>query len=397
MTRIIKLLLISFIIFTVSCKKDEIQPIKENKPELSSEQTLLKSNLDKAAKIIVQIINNKDVNYELKNSFISKNDINSISFKNLIENNGKGSKINLPTLSKQIRDKISSSKDGEDLIKYLINNGCKIYIPYPLDWYSSEKNITIVGHPIDNDIQGMGYIIGDSKLINEVTVDEQYADANPVAIIMPEDPTDPTDPGNDPTTPTTTDPVFGTFGSGSNSIHTVYIGYVWLDDYCGGLFEGDIELRIKRIEPYFNTNTNSVEASDPVHLHINYPRDYAKAAYNGWTQYKNGGWKKVNATWDTNWNEEKDRQGILAYDHDWDASVKKVTIGVTYKGIGLNVSLERDIKYEGDFLGKNDQWWRNWFYVTQQTPTPYDEVKYDCTVRSLGSLKFTTPTYTLYY
>lgn len=156
-------------------------------------------------------------------------------------------------------------------------------------------------------------------------------------------------------------------------------------------------MRIARVEPYFNTSTNSVEVNIPVELYINYPRKYAKAAVKGWNKYKNGGWKKVNATWDTNWSEEKDRQGILAYDYDWDASVKKVTIGVTYKGIGLNVSLERDIKYEGDFLGKNDQWWRSWFYVTQETPTPYDEVKYGCTVRSLGSLKFTTPTYTIYY
>lgn len=134
-----------------------------------------------------------------------------------------------------------------------------------------------------------------------------------------------------------------------------------------------------------------------IRMHINYPREYAKAAVNNWNVYCNGGWLKVNSTWDTNWSTNEDQQGIIAYYYDWNASIKKTSVALTYKGVGFTVSFDRDTKYEGDFLGKNNEWWRDWFYATNQNPTPFDEVKYGYTVRSLGSLKFTTPTYTLYY
>jgi hypothetical protein len=279
----------------------------------------------------------------------------------------------------------------------LQENDCYLYLPYPFEWYEENTPITVAGHPIDNDDENIGYVILNKNNLNEVTVNEDYANENLVILILPDEGRE-TEPGyGGGTTNNNNDPMFGTFGTGPNSINTAYIGWVRLADYCGGIFEGDIELRIKRIQPNWDPVALSPYATEPVELHINYPRDYAKAAVNNWTQYCNGGWLKVNATWDTNWSAEEFQQGIIAYDYDWDASIRKTSISLTYKGVGFTVSFERESKYEGDFLGKNNEWFRDWFYQTNLNPTPFDEVYKGWTVRCFGSLKFTTPHYTLYY
>lgn len=391
------LLFISLALVVSSCQKDDIKPVNDGiSNTLTAKQKILKTNLNKAALILAQVVNTNEVKEELAKVFFSKTDVRSIKFKELIDKDSKTSKHQLPLFSKKVNELFTSTKDNEDLVNYLCQNGCKVYVPYPLDWYTTDKTITVAGHPIENDVEGIGYVCTDSKTIQDVMVNEDYADANPVMLIMPEEPGDDAG-GGESGGGTAPDPDFGEFGTGPNSIHTVYIGYVWLNDYCGGLFEGDIELRISRLEPYFNTTTNSVEVGTPTELSIKYPKEYVKAIKKGYTIHCNGGWLKVNAIFDTDWKTEEERQGIFAYDYDWDASLKKISIGVTYKGVGLNISLEKECPYKGDFLGKNDQWWRTWFYASQLIPSPYDEVKYGCIVRSLGSLKFTTPTYTLHY
>lgn len=233
-------------------------------------------------------------------------------------------------------------------------------------------------------------------------VNEDFADSNPVMLVMPEMPVDEDGFGDDNgggTGGSYSEPVYGEYGSGLNTLYTVYIGYVRLADYCGGIFESyrGVELRISRVEPYFNVNTNSVEASDPVFLSVNIPRKYIKAAKENWTQYCNGGWYPVNAVFDTDWKVNEDRQGIYAYDYDWDAKLQNIKIGVNFKDVGFNVSIEKNYQYKGDLIGKNDQWWRTWFFATNTNPTPSDKMYKGWTVRSFGSLKFTTPTYVLHY
>ncbi len=394
MKKLFAILLYSLVAF--SCQKEESQVQIEHNPEqgLTEQQKILKNNLTQTAKLFAQFINEKDVLEELIQISIEERIKDRISFKELAEGHTKGSAFKFAKLTERFRQTCSNAKiNGDDLMSYLAENSCYLYIPYPLNWYPAGNPITVAGHPIDNTDTGIGYSISNSEEIQTFIVNEPYANNNSVLLIMPYDDELPIDNEGGSTN---LDPIFGTFGSGPNSIHMAYIGYVRLADYCGGPFEGPINLRIKRIEPSWNSITNSPGASEPVELRIRYPRSYAKAAVNNW-QCCNGGWFKVNATWDTNWTPEKDRQGILAYDHDWDDAIRKTSISLTYKGVGFTVSFERDVQYEGDFLGKNNQWWRNWFYLTNQNPTPFDEFKYGFTVRSFGSLKFTTPHYTLYY
>ncbi len=388
----VTIILFLCVIFS-NCTKEDLPKLKENSPSLSEAQSILKENLKNASSLLVEIVNEKEIYNELKTfrSIGSTLINNKIYFREITR---KGTKF--PLLQKKIYDIASKYNNIDSLLTYLQEKDCYLYLPYPFEWYEENTPITVAGHPIDNDIEGVGFKFDSEKIINEVTVNESYANNNLVILIMPEEEREiETEYGNG--TSNSNDPQFGTFGSGPNSIHTVYIGWVRLADYCGGIFEGDIELRIKRIQPNWDATVQTPYATEPVELHINYPKEYAKAAINNWTQYKNGGWYKVNSTWDTNWSEEEFQQGIIAYDYDWDTSIKKTSVSLTYKGVGFTVSFERDSKYEGDFLGKNNEWYRNWFYLTNLNPTPHDGTYKGWTIRSFGSLKFTTPHYTLYY
>jgi hypothetical protein len=395
-------------LFLFSCQKEDISRNEKRieKRNLTNDEVILKNNLDNAAKILAEIVSDRTVQRELRNFSTDKNDQFRIPFNELLKavssQMAKGDiakpSSKLIAFREKFTQRLSIQGAEQTLVQYLDDNNCSIYIPYPIEWYSEDTQLTVSAHPIDNDIEGVGYISDGTNNLNIVSVDEDYADRYPVMLVMPPDPEDPgSGGGGGGGSSTPSDPPFGVGGSGPNKLEIVYINYVWCRDYCGGLFEGPVNLRIKRIEPVFDPSTQTVTVADPVEISISYPRSYVKAARKGWTQHSNGGWLKVNATWDTNWAESKDRQGILAYDYDWDASVRKMSVGVSYKGVGVNVSLERDIEYKGDFLGKNDQWWRSWFYATQSNPTPYDQIYNGFLVRTLGDLRFTTPTYTLYY
>ena len=107
----------------------------------------------------------------------------------------------------------------------------------PLKFLPKGTNtFTIAGHPIDNDIENTGYRFEGKKMI-EVKVKEEYADKNQVILIMPRD------QDNDdlkgmaikPLAPAKSDPIY-----------EVKIGKIRCAQYCGGLFEGTLELRVTR-------------------------------------------------------------------------------------------------------------------------------------------------------
>jgi len=221
---------------------------------------------------------------------------------------------------------------------------------------------------------------------DELEIDEEYTDNDPLMIIMPAD-------RNGLDNPTGGGGQGG--GTGSNLIHQVKIGWFKCGNTCGGIFEGDLEMTIKRVAARYNQSTGLVESHVPVIITFKYERKYAKSAKYNWSN-SNNGWKYVDVVWDTNWFVEKDRQGIVIYDYDWDASIKKVTVGATFKGFGLNVSIEREVPYEGDFLGKNDEWWRNWYYTTHNNPGPGEAIYNGLIVRSTGDPIFTMPIWTYY-
>ncbi|HBE42335.1 MAG TPA: hypothetical protein DDW27_14240, partial [Bacteroidales bacterium] len=186
-------------------------------------------------------------------------------------------------------------------------------------------------------------------------------------------------------------------GAKGDPVYEVRIGKIRCADYCGGLFEGTLELRVTRGYPTFNATTEELGSGFSTAIPIDYPRDYAKAAINNWTVHSNGGWFYVYVPWDSNWKPSKVQQCILAYEYD---QVKEISTSATvgYKKDELSSTLTTTAKttYRGDFLGINE-WDRDWFYATNTNPGPYDEVKDGWTVRKTCPVfKLTTPARTIY-
>lgn len=136
----------------ISCERSEpVQPIdNETQRTLSAEELVLKANLDATAKLLVQLIEDKDIQKELRNFSVDKNDQYNIYFRKLA-NPSKDDKYQFPELYSKFSKLVSQQKGNEDLLQYLIDNNCSIYIPYPLDWYPADKKLTVVANPIDNE------------------------------------------------------------------------------------------------------------------------------------------------------------------------------------------------------------------------------------------------------
>jgi hypothetical protein len=289
----------------------------------------------------------------------------------------------------QISSVKGTTDSGNDLNSYLIENNCYIYCPYPEDFYPENiSGYTVAPHPIDNEYEGVGYLVDADGKMTEVIVNERYTDDNPVLLIMPNDEDDNVsiESGGLKSTP----------NAKADPIYEVNLGLIRCADFCGGLFEGTLELRVARGFPVFNTETEVATGSFSSVIVIDYPKDYAKAAINNWTVHSNGGWYPVNIPWDSNWKIEKDKQGILVYEYDQSTTVS-ATVGVGYKKdpYSATVSATASTTYRGDFLGINE-WDRSWFYSTNTNPGITDEVKDGLVVRKTATvLKLTTPTRTL--
>ena len=381
-------------LLVTACEKKEILPVVQDltrKRPLSQSETILRDNLDKAARIIAEVAQDQSVMSEMDLFYDETRTFYSIPFKELLDES-KGMALSFRNLREKFLKgcSLGDTKGGwNDLAEFLSGNDCYIYCPYPSNFYPKGTNsFTVAGHPIDNDEESTGYRF-EGKKIMEVKVNEEYADKYPVILIMPRD------EDNDDLIGYKI-PVAET--SKGDPVYEVKIGKVRCANYCGGLFEGTLELRITRGYPAYNPVTEDLGSGFTTAIPINYPRDYAKAAINNWTVHSNGGWYSVFIPWDTNWNLSKAQQCILVYEYD---QVKEVSISATvgYKTDDLSSTLTASVKttYRGDFLGLSE-WDRSWFYATNTNPGFYDEVKDGLVVRKTSTVfKLTTPSRTIYY
>jgi hypothetical protein len=179
-------------------------------------------------------------------------------------------------------------------------------------------------------------------------------------------------------------------------IYEVKVGKVRCADYCGGLFEGELELRLSRGYPEYNMTTGAVTGKFTTVIPINYPRSYAKAAINNYTVHSEAGWYTVSIPWDTNWRIDKVQQCILAYEYDTvKESTESASVGYKKDDISPTITVSMKATYSGDFLGLSE-WDRDWFYVTNTNPGYGDDVKDGWTVRNTcKEFKLTTPGRTL--
>lgn len=382
---------IAICLLVAGCDKYDTGPADQGqtgKRMLTGSEIILKQNLDQAAKIVADVIQDDAVMSELTLLSEEGREFYSLPFKDLLdESKSAGSSF------RNLREGFlngctaSESKGGwGELASYLAKNDCYIYCPYPTSFYpKGTSSFTVAAHPIDNDVENVGYRF-EGKKMKEVTVNEEYADKNMVILIMPKDEDDGIK-GMD---------IKDIQGSKGDPVYEVKVGKVRCADYCGGLFEGDLELRISRGYPDYNMTTGAVSGKFTTVIPINYPRSYAKSAINNWTIHSEAGWYTVNIPWDTNWRTDKIQQCILAYEYD---TVKESTISasVGYKKDNISPTLSASMKvsYSGDFLGLSE-WDRDWFYRTITNPEPDDVVKDGWTVRDpCKEFLLTTPARTL--
>lgn len=379
-------------LIAAGCEKYDSMEINQkiNKKTLSDSETILKENLDQAARILAEIMQDESVMNEVSVLYNEDRAFYMLSFEDLFDE-AKSTGNSFNSLREQFLDKCgaSGSKGSwQDLANFLAKNGSYIYCPYPSSFYpKGTKSMTVAAHPIDNDIEGPGYRF-EGRKIQQVMVNEEYADKNPVVLIMPPDEKESADNSIafDKNVESKGDPVY-----------EVRIGKVRCADYCGGLFEGTLELRIARGFPTTDVTNGEIKGSFSVLMPINYPRDYAKAAINNWTVHSEGGWLNVNLVWDANWKTSKAQQCVLVYEYDQvKESSTSANVGYKENDLSATVSVTAKTTYRGDFLGISE-WDRDWFYATNTYGGPYDEVKDGWTVRKTCPVfKLTTPARTIY-
>lgn len=391
MKKLIYVIAICFL--AAGCEKDDTalnDSDQLNKRMLTGSEIILKNNLDQAAKLITDIIQDESVMSELSLISDESRSFYSLSFKDMLDESKSAAGMfhNLREEFLRVCSSEESKGGGINLAGFLVKNNCYIYCPYPSSFYpKGSDSFTVAAHPIDNDIENTGYRY-EGKKKTEVTVNEKYADKYQVLLIMPRDEDNDDLKGLD---------INDLPGSKGDPVYEVRVGKVRCADFCGGIFEGTLELRVSRGYPTFDATNESTKGSFTNVIPINYPRDYAKAAVNNWTVYCDGGWFLQNILWDSNWKPAKAQQCILVYEYD---KVKEVSTSATvgYKPDDITGSLTATAKttYSGDFLGISE-WDRDWFYATNTNPGPYDERKDGWTVRkTCAVLKLTTPARTIY-
>ncbi len=370
------------------CEKYESGNINQDpvsKRQLTGPEMILKQNLDQAAKIVADVIQEEPVMEEITLLSDENRTFYSLPFKDLLDVT-KNTSSSFKNLREKFLDACTSSesKSGwNDLANYLAKNDCYIYCPYPSSFYpKGTTSFTVAAHPIDNDIENTGYHF-EGKKMKEVNVNEEYADKNMVILIMPKD------EDNDDLIGLNIKDISESKG---DPIYEVKVGKVRCANYCGGLFEGTLELRVGRGSPEYNISTGEIKGSFYALTPIDYPRDYAKAAINGWTVHSNGGWFFVNNIWDSNWKTSKVQQCIVVYEYD-KVNEMSTTASIGYKVNDISPTLSSSVKitYRGDFLGIVE-WDRDWFFATNTNPGIYDEVKDGWVVRKTCPVfKLTTP------
>jgi len=383
--------IIAVCLFIAACEKDDKLPADQypvTKRMLSGSEAILKANLDQAAKIVAEIIQDDAVLSELTLLSGENREFFSLSFRDLFDES-KSISGSFSNLRNRFLAECSSGAKGYDLgnlAYYLTKNDCYLYCPYPSSFYPRGTNsYTVAAHPIDNDVENKGYRYEGKKRI-EVMVNEKYADKYMVLLIMPKD-----EDKEDGLATAVAEPSKG------EPVYEVRIGKVRCADFCGGLFEGTLELRIGRGFPTFDSSNEETKGTFAAVIPIDYPRDYAKAAINNYKFLNEGGWFLQNVIWDSNWRIAKAQQCILVYEYDREKEVSvSATVGYKPENATGTITATAKTTYSGDFLGISE-WDRDWFYRTNNNPGPYDEVKDGLTVRmTCSDFKLTTPARTIY-
>ncbi|MDO9633632.1 MAG: hypothetical protein Q7J05_01135 [Paludibacter sp.] len=376
---------LSIMLFTISsCTQEDIPTNNDNKV-LSKKDLEMRYALELSSNILVNMIANNPNYYDKLNkhiidgspncledrvlmrdlfapetkadaAYMKSNSDFSLDFKNAFARN-QPQKMNAVG-----NGTINLFSNPDSLIQYLTDNHVSLYCPIPLEYFEKNNRIPAISfHPIDNDSINSGYILNETGEITEVKVSQAYNNLHPVWILMPYEEIIPN------STKQNANMTKNTLG------YEISVMRVYVKEYYGGIFDGDLNLHIIRAHPSsvtYNPTTNTYTGGIVTDISFKLPRSYVWNAKNGWWS----GWYVVNSVWNTNWDVSETSHIMYIYEWDKKGSQKKTIPLNTYNANGqVNGTLgtlEYTSQSQDETIGLQ-QWSRNWFFdiINNGNPT----------------------------
>lgn len=286
----------------------------------------------------------------------------------------------------------------DTLIAFLTREDVLLYCPYPMDFYPADKQYpTITFHPITNTETNIGYRIEPQGVV-ECVVNEAYAEEYPVFIISPQSEITVMLENNE-----NTNLLKATQATG----HEAKLGYFSCSNYCGGIFEGDLEMKILRVHGTVvsadATNPQIRGVIGPYTISFDYARAKVRSNHKGWDHQ----WHNIQSIWDGNWTSDKIGQGIVIYEYDkkketsftvgytleFSTKGTKNGVEITSKQV-MSQSLTQKIESDNDLLYSNEIP-RGWYISKNKVDQGY-RLKDGYAVYNFSEVKMSIPysTYT---
>ena len=263
--------------------------------------------------------------------------------------------------------------DEDVLINFLKTNNISIYFPYPFELYEANKRIPAVVPNYDRSLETIvGSQLNTDGTVSKVAVNEEYAETNPVWMVNREE-----------------DYIFdatrgsaiqrqGIDGPGDREEidvslyhYEARIGSVFVTDYCGSLFEGDLELRFctSSGNPQYNPETQMFEDHFDNIFPFTLPRKYVKYAKKGW----NKGWMQIEFIFEGDWEVSEKQIFFAAYEED-NVEIESTTLSTTMTGSWRGITIEGDGEITLSFKSKDPllalaKWDRAWFFDVVENST----------------------------
>jgi len=346
-----KMFLLALIAIIIACDNEipESNIQEKNLTELNNDLCKLKENLSQTAKVLISLTNDECVDTELKSLGATYDIADSLfSLKEILfEPSLKNSKFQFSNLKKAFLEqkKLKSSVQIEDLLTSINLHNYVMWMPYPLEWYSEDKQfLTIVSHPLDNLEENIGYRLNDG-VIEEVLVNEEYNDEFPVLIIAP----------NDIINEVHVEENLSLLKSTNNNVLQVRIGeFISKSKFGTNYFDKNVSFEILRGQGELSNSGKTATSSWPTSIGFKVSKKHIKSASKGWTKYKNGGWVSVNVLWDYNWTIQKTEQALVLVCTSATSSKQSIStsVSVNEKGdLKTAVNVDTEIEVTGKVVG----------------------------------------------
>lgn len=324
----------TFVILAItltSCENNQIQVQTEPTITLTAEQQKMRNALESTTNILLDMISSNQAYLDELNKVIiagsSEYLEDRVMLKDLFESTATSSMLRVKANSERFTSdfknsfakskpqKVSGNTDidsnifynSDSLIQYLIDNNVGIYCPIPIEYYDANNRIpAITYHPITNDSINVGYLCNKNELTKEVIINQAYNNLHPVWIVKP----------IEKSVENTSKPNLSKSANG----YEVSVCKIYCKEYNEGLFDGDLELHIVRINPSnvtYNSTTNTYSGGIMTDLSFSLPRKYVSDARNNYWK----GWYDLNLVWDTDWNTSENSNIIYVY--EWDSKGTK--------------------------------------------------------------------------